>query len=155
MRSFVNNEKSSTVKYRFNGRCHTKSWRTIFQLLVRMCALKRCGSNRCKNAQNIQLEINRTERLIARNDSEKLLLIELRPCCSRLLIENLAIKKIDTFATKASQYNHTTGEYSKKQLSDRWNDIEGLRIQRDLYSAFLIGNTKDGSCQVLQSFSPS
>ena len=42
------------------------------------------------------------------------------------------IKKIDTYATKASQFNHLTGEYTKKQLSERWNDFGKFRIQRDL-----------------------
>ena len=40
---------------------------------------------------------------------------------------------------KASQYNHQSGEYVKKSLSQRWNDMpDGKRIQRDLYSAFLL-----------------
>lgn len=42
-------------------------------------------------------------------------------------------------SVRASQYNHQTGEYTKKELSQRWNDMsEGERIQRDLYSAFLL-----------------
>ena len=40
---------------------------------------------------------------------------------------------------RASQFNHMTGEYIKKPLSQRWNDMpDGRRIQRDLYSAFLL-----------------
>ena len=40
---------------------------------------------------------------------------------------------------KASQYNHQSKEYAKKSLSQRWNDMpDGKRIQRDLYSAFLL-----------------
>jgi hypothetical protein len=54
---------------------------------------------------------------------------------------DLALKEIDTYAVKASQFNHITGAYTKKQLSERWNDIDGIPIQRDLYSAFLIQNT--------------
>lgn len=43
---------------------------------------------------------------------------------------------------RASQYNHLTGEYLKKPLSQRWNDMpDGRRIQRDLYSAFLLRHT--------------
>ncbi|PAE87660.1 transposase [Shouchella clausii] len=61
----------------------------------------------------------------------------------KLGYQGRSIRKIDTYATKASQFNHLNGQYEKKQLSDRWNDIEGMRIQRDLYSAFLIGNTKE------------
>ena len=48
--------------------------------------------------------------------------------------------KIDTHSVKASQYNHFNGECNKKELSDRWNDFSGLKIQRDMYSAFLIMN---------------
>lgn len=49
----------------------------------------------------------------------------------------------DKFGTKASQYNHQTNEYMKKGLSARWNlDLyymgEEVKIQRDLYSAFLL-----------------
>lgn len=61
----------------------------------------------------------------------------------KLGYQGRSIKKLDTYATKASQFNHVTGEYTKKQLSDRWNDFGKFRIQRDLYSAFLIGNTTE------------
>ena len=40
---------------------------------------------------------------------------------------------------KASQYNHQSGEYTPKPLSQRWNKMpDGENIQRDLYSAFLL-----------------
>jgi len=48
--------------------------------------------------------------------------------------------KIDTWSAKASQYNHIEDSYKKKKLSERWNIIDGLRVQRDMYSAFLIMN---------------
>lgn len=48
--------------------------------------------------------------------------------------------KIDTWSAKASQFNHFDGTYNKKRLSQRWNDFNGIRVQRDLYSAFLIMN---------------
>lgn len=51
--------------------------------------------------------------------------------------------KIDTVSAKASQFNHFDGTYSKKELSQRWNDFNGIRVQRDLYSAFLIMNVAD------------
>jgi hypothetical protein len=41
----------------------------------------------------------------------------------KLGYQGLSIKKIDTYVTKASQFNHLTGEYNKKQLSERWNDF--------------------------------
>ena len=49
-----------------------------------------------------------------------------------------AIAKVDTHV-RASQYNHLSDTYEKKTLSQRWNDMpDGRRIQRDLYSAFLL-----------------
>lgn len=51
--------------------------------------------------------------------------------------------KIDTWSAKASQFNHFDGTYNKKKLSQRWNDFNGIRVQRDLYSAFLIMNVVD------------
>lgn len=51
--------------------------------------------------------------------------------------------EIDTFSAKASQFNHFDGTYTKKTLSQRWNDFDGVKIQRDLYSAFLIMNISD------------
>lgn len=48
--------------------------------------------------------------------------------------------EIDTYKAKASQFNHFDGTYTKKTLSQRWNDFNGIKIQRDMYSAFLIMN---------------
>ena len=45
--------------------------------------------------------------------------------------------------SKASQFNHFNGTYTKKTLSQRWNDFNGIKVQRDLYSAFLIMNISD------------
>lgn len=50
------------------------------------------------------------------------------------------LQKIDTYKVKASQYNHFNNSYEKKNLKDRWNYINNQKIQRDLYSAFLIMN---------------
>lgn len=65
------------------------------------------------------------------------MLIEIlkRKCLSR------GLPKVAELPTtlKASQYNHLTKEYTKKSLSQRWNTMpDGKRIQRDLYSAFLL-----------------
>lgn len=59
----------------------------------------------------------------------------------KLKYQSLELKKIDTYAVCASQLNHTTGECTKKFLTNRWNNIDNKPIQRDLYSAFLIQNT--------------
>ncbi|WP_096199989.1 hypothetical protein [Bacillus sp. FJAT-45350] len=61
----------------------------------------------------------------------------------KLGYQRSSIKKVDTYALKASQFNHLNGQYNKKHLSDRWNDFGEFRVQRDLYSAFLIANTNE------------
>jgi len=53
------------------------------------------------------------------------------------------LKKIDTWKVKASQYNHTSDEHNKKELDERWNDFGEFKIQRDLYSSFLIMNVNN------------
>ena len=50
------------------------------------------------------------------------------------------IISINTKKARASQFNHLTGEYKKKSLSKRWNCIDGYKVQRDMYSSFLIMN---------------
>ena len=52
-------------------------------------------------------------------------------------------QKLNTYEAKASQFNHFDKTYTKKTLSQRWNDFNGIKIQRDLYSAFLIMNIND------------
>ena len=53
------------------------------------------------------------------------------------------LTEINTSEAKASQFNHFDGTYTKKTLSQRWNDLNGIKIQRDMYSAFLIMNIND------------
>jgi len=52
------------------------------------------------------------------------------------------LNNINIYTFKASQYNHYTDTYEKKKLSERWTTINKAKIQRDLYSAFLIMNSK-------------
>jgi len=55
--------------------------------------------------------------------------------------------KVNTRIIKASQYNHLTNDYQKKKLNNRWNTFiinnKEIKIQRDLYSSFLLMNVKD------------
>ena len=61
----------------------------------------------------------------------------------KLKYYNKELIKIHTVKAKASQYNHINNTYKKKSLDTRWNDFGDLKIQRDLYSAFLIMNIND------------
>lgn len=48
--------------------------------------------------------------------------------------------KINTREARASQFNHIEQTYKKKKLSQRWNYFGKYKVQRDMYSAFLIMN---------------
>lgn len=52
-----------------------------------------------------------------------------------------SVIKVDTFETKASQFDHTDESYTKKRLSERMAHLSsGEVVQRDLYSAFLLAH---------------
>ncbi len=54
------------------------------------------------------------------------------------------LQKVNQKELKPSQFNHLNGQYNKKKLSQRWNELiingETKLVQRDLYSAYLIQN---------------
>lgn len=72
---------------------------------------------------------------------------------NKLKWNNTKLNKINTAKVKASQYNHIEDKYIKKKLNERWNyfiindsdnnNNKEIKIQRDLYSAFLIMNVKN------------
>ncbi|MDO3377172.1 hypothetical protein [Geoalkalibacter halelectricus] len=49
------------------------------------------------------------------------------------------VRDLNTRTLKMSQYDHPTGQYRKKPLSERWHLLgdESAIVQRDIYSAFL------------------
>ena len=62
----------------------------------------------------------------------------------KVLKQGGSFQRINTREAKASQYDHLSREYNKKKLSKRWHHFkDGRRVQRDLYSAFLIMNTNN------------
>lgn len=54
-----------------------------------------------------------------------------------------SVHKVNTYKYRASQYDHTSGEYSKINLNTRSKIIDGHHVQRDLYSAFLLMCAQD------------
>jgi len=59
--------------------------------------------------------------------------------------------KVNTQTFKASQYDHVNQNNVKKALSKRWHVFEdGTRIQRDLYSAYLLSNSNEELTQTRQ-----
>ncbi|WP_244905124.1 transposase [Sutcliffiella cohnii] len=61
----------------------------------------------------------------------------------KLKYKGIRLNKVNTTLIKASQYNHFTNTYEKKKLHERWNNFGFCKIQRDLYSAFLLMNCKE------------
>ncbi|MDF2854722.1 MAG: Transposase [Neobacillus sp.] len=54
------------------------------------------------------------------------------------------VKEVNTWTFKASQYDHILDKDSKKQLSQRWHILQdGTKLQRDIYSAFLLYCSND------------
>lgn len=52
-----------------------------------------------------------------------------------------SVLEVDTMSYRASQYDHVSDTYQKKDLSTRSFLVGGQRVQRDLYSAFLLMNS--------------
>ena len=65
---------------------------------------------------------------------------------------NVDFEVISPKDVKPSQYNHITQTFEKKPLSVRMYDLsdEYTGVQRDLYSAFLIGHIEKGQYQQTQ-----
>jgi hypothetical protein len=62
----------------------------------------------------------------------------------KLKREGASLWKVATAGLKASQYNHLTDTCEKASLSERWKTVSTeptVRVQRDLYSAFLLMHT--------------
>ena len=60
----------------------------------------------------------------------------------KLKYDGVKLNKVNTQTFKASQYNHIEDKYIKKPLSQRINKIGDDIIQRDIYSAYLLMNSK-------------
>lgn len=56
----------------------------------------------------------------------------------KLQYQGKELIKVNTIKYRASQYNHSTDTYKKKKLSQRQTYVDNIKIQRDLYSAFLL-----------------
>ncbi len=107
---------------------------------MRFNALQKRAKNTTINKKNGKInKKKRFGRSLSNNSPSQLLTILDR----KLHYVGCFLKKIDTFEVKASQFNHKTKECVKKKLSQRWNVIDNIKIQRDLYSAFLIQNVSD------------
>lgn len=61
------------------------------------------------------------------------------PCGKGLVGVDLGPQSVVDNMYRASQYDHKSNSYNKKKLSQRWHKFEdGTKVQRDIYSAFLL-----------------
>nr|DAJ48171.1 MAG TPA: endonuclease [Caudoviricetes sp.] len=109
---------------------------TIYVETMNFAGLAKKAKKTEKNSKGSFKRRKRFGRSIANRAPSMLLEIINR----KLSYYNKQLIKIDTWNAKASQFNHFDGTYHKKSLSQRWNNFNGIKIQRDLYSAFLIMN---------------
>lgn len=108
--------------------------------IMRFQSLQKRAKNTTRNKKNGK--INRKKRF-GKSISNRAPAMFLTIIDRKLGYQGRSLKKIDTYAIKASQFNHINGTYEKKRLSERWNRLGELLIQRDLYSAFLIAHTNE------------
>ncbi len=92
-----------------------------------------------KTTKNKKGKINRKKRF-GKSLANKAPAMFLTLLDNKLRHHGAELHKIKTAEVKASQYNHVDNNYTKKELSERWAMIGEDRIQRDLYSSFLIMN---------------
>ena len=62
---------------------------------------------------------------------------------TKLQYQGKSLNKVNNYTFKASQYNHIDNEYKKESLNSRNKIIGKRKVQRDLYSAFLIYCSND------------
>ena len=92
-----------------------------------------------KTTFNAKGKINRKKRF-GKSLANKAPALFLTILDNKLRHQGTELHRIKTAEVKASQYNHVEDTYEKKELSERWSIIGKDRIQRDLYSSFLIMN---------------
>lgn len=112
-----------------------------YQSLVKKSKSKTQKSNKVKTIKGKKVQICKKKRRFGKsinNKSPGLFISILKYKCK---FNNIPYYEIDRTSFKASQYNHLTDTYIKKDLSQRWNILGKDKIQRDLYSAFLIKNS--------------
>lgn len=61
----------------------------------------------------------------------------------RLFVLGGELRHVNTFSFHASQLDHITGECVKTRLGQRSKTIEGVIVQRDMYSAFLLWHSRN------------
>ena len=103
---------------------------------MRMKALAKRSSKTTKNKKNGRIRSKKRYGKVISNRAPATLIATID---RKLRYIGFSIQKVDTAKVRASQYDHISNTYKKKQLSDRWHIFpDGTRVQRDMYSGFLV-----------------
>lgn len=108
---------------------------------MRIAALAKRSSKTTKNKKNGRIRSRKRygKTILSRAPATLITAID-----RKLQYIGRSVKKVDTFHVRASQYDHRTDTYKKKALGERWHTFQdGTKVQRDLYSAFLICYTNE------------
>lgn len=142
-----------TVLYRKERENRLCSHRTLVNEIARECSTAYIEPMNYKALQKRSKKTERQDKAteVAKKNGETIVVHKFKrkkrfgsSCRTRapsLFIQELKKKveliETDTKKLKPSQYDHTTGEYTKTDLKTRFKEIGGHIVQRDLYAAFI------------------
>ena len=109
------------------------------EVYVEKMSFKGLQARAKKTTRNQQGKINSKKRF-GKSLANKAPAMFLTILDNKLRYHATELHRIKTAEVKASQYNHIEDTYIKKGLHERWHLIGKDKIQRDLYSSFLIMN---------------
>ena len=117
------------------------------EVFVETMSFKGLQKRAKKTTLNKSGQINRKKRF-GRSLANKAPAMFLTILDNKLKHQGAELHRIKTVEVKASQYNHVDNTYVKKELSERFAIIDGDKVQRDLYSSFLIMNVNPDLCSI-------
>lgn len=56
----------------------------------------------------------------------------------KLAYQGIELNKVSTYDSKLSQINHESGIYKKHDLSEKFRNVRGIKVNRRLYTAYLL-----------------
>ena len=145
-------KKRNKVKWNFSN--HYKKTRSELKEIHRKIASKRkimheiLANSTLEQGNDIKVETMNYKELQRNNFGKRLGLkapsMFLTILDRKLKYQGKELLKVNTWTVKASQYNPFDDIYIKKPLSQRWQILSNdIKIQRDVFSAWLIKNVKD------------
>ena len=133
---------------------HYQRTRLVYQELCRKQrvlqreAQRRLAGEVAERGTHFYIEENRYEKL-GRVKPNGAWIQKTSPATFQKLLEQRILKEgkelifVQPFLLKASGFNHHTGVYQKMPLRKEWRTVDGRRVDKKLYSAFLLSNVAE------------